>query len=149
MPMLIEFMKSLFPIFAQLVYPIPPWYPEEIMKRKQAGDRVLPADWTEVIGKVQEVLTQAEKEAAEREQALTPAKPSTPSAKRAAAWKEGLESFEERLKLFQAKVQQAEDVAAEADLALGDGEKALDDWLTRVSQVRGKVSAASAGDTAA
>jgi hypothetical protein len=115
------------------------------MKRNHAGDRVLPADWTEVIGNVQEVLTQAESDAAERERGLKATKASQPSAKTRSAWKEGLERFEESLRLFQAKVQQAEDEATEADLALADGEKGLEDWLTRVKQVSSKVAAASAG----
>ena len=55
------------------------------MKRKHAGGRVLPADWTEVIGEVQEVLTQAEKEAGEREKLLAGIMPSIPSAGKAAA----------------------------------------------------------------
>ena len=70
------------------------------MKRKHAGGRVLPADWTEVIGEVQEVLTQAEKEAGEREKLLAGIMPSIPSAGKAAAWKQGLERFDQRLPVW-------------------------------------------------
>jgi hypothetical protein len=119
------------------------------MKRNRAGDRVLPADWTEVIVNVQEVLTQAESDAAERERGLKATKASRPSAKTRSAWKEGLERFEEHLRLFQAKVQQAEDEATEADLALADGEKTLEDWLTRVKTVSRRVAEASVGESVA
>ncbi len=95
------------------------------MKRKHAGPRVLANDWTEVIEKVQEVLTQAQSEAAEREQALAGNMPGIPSTEKAAAWKQGFEQFDERLRLFQARVQQADEDAADAELALTDGEKAL------------------------
>ena len=119
------------------------------MKRNRAGDRVLPVDWTEVIEKVQEVLTHVESDAAERERGLTATKSSRPSVKTRSAWKEGLERFEESLRLFQAKVQQAEDEATEADLALADGEKGLEDWLTRAKGISIKVTEASAGKSVA
>jgi hypothetical protein len=110
------------------------------MKRKHVGGRVLPADWTEVIGEVQEVLTQAEKEAGKREKLLAGIMPSIPSAGKAVAWKQGLERFEERLQLFQARVQQAEDNAADGELALADGEKALEHWLARANEITRRVA---------
>ena len=108
---------------------------EEIMKRKNAGGRVLPADWTEAVGKVQEVLTQAENEAGEREKSLANFAPAVESGEKAVAWKHGLGQFQERLQLFQAKIQQAEEDAAEAELALSDGEKTLEHWLARANDI--------------
>jgi chromosome segregation ATPase len=113
---------------------------EEIMKRNRAAEHILPADWTEVVGKVQEILTQAEKAAGEREQALAQIAASIPSADKAAAWKEGLEQFEEQLRLFDSGVQKAEDQASEAELVSADGEKALEDWLARVAGLTNKVA---------
>ena len=117
------------------------------MKRKHAGPRVLPNDWTEVIEKVQEVLTQAQSEAAEREQALAGNMPGIPSTEKAAAWKQGFEQFDERLRLFQARVQQADEDAADAELALTDGEKALEHWLARATEIARRVAKAQFADT--
>jgi len=113
---------------------------EVTMKRKKTSDRVLPADWTEVVGKVQEVLTQTEIEAGEREKILTGMATSFLPAKKANAWKKGIEQFEERLQLFQSAVQQAEDDATEAELVLADGEKALEHWLARASDISRSVA---------
>ena len=112
------------------------------MNRKHGRDRVLPNDWTEVIEKVQEVLTQAQSEAAEREQALAGNMPGIPSTEKAAAWKQGFEQFDERLRLFQARVQQADEDAADAELALADGEKALEHWLARATEITRRVAEA-------
>jgi hypothetical protein len=116
------------------------WFQEEIMKRKHASGRALPNDWTEVIAKVQEVLTQTESAAAEREQGLAGNTPAIPSTPKAAAWKHGFEQFEEHLGLFEAGVQQAEDDAADAELALADGEKALAHWLARATEITRRVA---------
>jgi len=110
------------------------------MKRNRGRDRVLPNDWTEVIEKVQEVLTQAQSEAAEREQALAGNTPGIPSTEKAAAWKQGFEQFDERLRLFQARVQQADEDAADGELALADGEKALEHWLARATEITRRVA---------
>jgi hypothetical protein len=110
------------------------------MKRKNDGIRALPKDWTEVIEKVQEVLTQTQSEAAAREQALLENVPSAPGSEKAAAWKQGFEQFDERLRLFQTRVQQAEDDAADAELALADGEKALEHWLARANEIAQRVA---------
>jgi len=109
------------------------------MNRKHGRDRVLPNDWMEVIEKVQEVLTQAQSEAAEREQALAGNMPGIPSTEKAAAWKQGFEQFDERLRLFQARVQQADEDAADGELALADGEKALEHWLARATEITRRV----------
>src|SRR5438094_2734 len=112
------------------------------MNQKHCRDRVLPKDWTEVIEKVQEVLTQARSEAAEREQALAGNMPGIPSTEKAAAWKQGFEQFDERLRLFQARVQQADEDAADAELALTDGEKVLEHWLARATEITRRVAEA-------
>ena len=104
------------------------------MKRKHAENQVLPTDWTGVIENVQDILTQTETAAAERERRVVDVPLSVPSAKKATAWKESLEHFEDRLRLFQATFQKAEENAEEADLALADGEKALQQWLTRARE---------------
>jgi len=117
------------------------------MNRKHGRDRVLPNDWTEVIEKVQEVLTQAQSEAAEREQALAGNMPGIPSTEKAAAWKQGFEQFDERLRLFQARVQQADEDAADAELALADGEKALEHWLARATEIARRVEKTQFADT--
>jgi len=109
------------------------------MKRKHDGVRALPKDWTEVIEKVQEVLTQTQSEAAAREQGLAENMPAIPHPEKAAYWKQGFEQFDERLSLFQARVQQVEDDAADAELALADGEKALEHWLARANEITQRV----------
>jgi hypothetical protein len=48
-----------------------------------------------------------------------------------AAWEQTLEHFEEGLQRFRAALQKAEDDAEGADLALADGEKAFEQWLSR------------------
>ena len=104
------------------------------MRRKHTGNQVLPVDWSEVIGNVQEVLTQTEKETGEREQNLAEIMPPT-SHEKSAGWKEGLEQFEKRFDQFQARIQQAEEDACEAELVLEDGEKTLEHWLNRAAEV--------------
>jgi hypothetical protein len=51
-----------------------------------------------------------------------------------AAREQPLEHFEERLQQFRAALQKAEDDAEGADLALADGEKAFEQWLSRARQ---------------
>lgn len=109
------------------------------MKRKQIGEPVLPTDWTGVIDRVQDVLTQTETAAAERERRVADVPLSVPSAKKATAWKDSLEHFENRLRLFQAAFQKAEEDAEEADITLADAEKALQQWLARARESSGKV----------
>jgi hypothetical protein len=108
------------------------------MIRNQTDNTVLPTDWTEVVGKVHEVLTQTETAAAEREKKLAKVAPSISTKEKAKKWKQNLESFEKHLQLFQGAVQKAEDNAEEADLALADAEKALNDWLKRATVLSSK-----------
>jgi len=51
-----------------------------------------------------------------------------------AAREQPLEHFEERLQRFRAALQKAEDDAEEADLALADGERSLENWLARAKE---------------
>jgi len=109
------------------------------MKQNHVENSVLPTDWTEVIGKVHDVLTQTETSAAEREKKLAKIVHSVPTREKTKKWKQTLEGFEERLQLFQAAVQKAEDNAEEADLALADGEKALQHWLAQATAISSKI----------
>ena len=102
------------------------------MKRNQIENQVLPADWSQVIDRVQHVLTQTEKAAGERARLL--AQEPVPPKEMNAAREQPLEHFEERLQRFRAALQKAEDDAEEADLALADGEKALLNWLARAKE---------------
>ena len=100
------------------------------MKRNQIEKQALPADWTDVINQVQDVLTQTEKAAGERALRLTSEEPNPPKEK-TAVFEPTLEHFEERIRRFRAALQKAEDDGEEADNALADGERALQTWLTR------------------
>jgi multidrug resistance efflux pump len=103
------------------------------MKRNQIENQGLPADWPHVIDQVQDVLAQTEKTAGERERTLTREEPN-PLREKNTVWQPTLEHFEERLRRFHASLQKAEDHAEEADLALADGERALQNWLDRASR---------------
>ena len=107
------------------------------MKRNQIENQVLPADWSEVIDRVQHVLTQTEKAAGERARHLAQEGP-VPPKEMNAAWEQTLEHFEEGIQRFRSALQKAEDDAEEADLALADGEKAFEQWLNRARQSAGK-----------
>jgi hypothetical protein len=102
------------------------------MKQNQIENQVLPADWSQVIDRVQHVLTQTEKAAGERARHL--AQEPVPPKEMNAAWQQTLEHFEEGLQRFRAALQKAEDDAEGADLALADGEKAFEQWLIRARQ---------------
>jgi hypothetical protein len=109
------------------------------MKRNHVDNPVLPNDWTNVLENVREVLIQTAKSAAERERRLVHEIPSLPKKEKRKAWNESLEHFEDRLRLFQSAVQKAEEDASDADLALADAEKALQQWLARARESSQKV----------
>ncbi len=102
------------------------------MQRNLIENQVLPADWSQVIDRVQHVLTQTEKAAGERARLL--AQEPVPPKEMNAAREQPLEHFEERLQQFRAALQKAEDDAEEADLALADGERSLENWLARAKE---------------
>jgi hypothetical protein len=66
---------------------------EELMKRNQIENQVLPGDWSQVIDQVQAVLTQTEKAAGERAGRLIKEEPIPPKEK-ATAWAPTLEHLE-------------------------------------------------------
>ena len=103
------------------------------MQRHQIENQVLPADWSQVIDRVQHVLTQTEKAAGERARHLAQEGP-VPPREMNAAREQPLEHFEERLQQFRAALQKAEDDAEETDLALTDGERSLENWLARAKE---------------
>ncbi len=103
------------------------------MKRNLIENQVLPADWSQVIDRVQHVLTQTEKAAGERARHLAQEEPVPPKEMNAAR-EQPLEHFEERLQQFRAALQKAEDDAEETDLALTDGERSLENWLARAKE---------------
>jgi hypothetical protein len=113
-------------------------FEEILMNQNHDENSVLPTDWTEVIGKVHKVLTQTESSAAKREESLTVLAVPKPTTENVKAWKQNLKNFEERLHLFRAAVQKAENNAEEADLALADAEKTLQQWLTRATEFSSK-----------
>ena len=98
--------------------------------RNHVENQVLPADWSQVIEQVQDVLTETERAANERGHLLVEKQPA-PRKKNEPSWEPTLDHFEERLRQFRAALQKAEDDAEEADLALADGDRALQQWLDR------------------
>jgi hypothetical protein len=109
------------------------------MKRNQIERQALPADWTEVIDQVQDILTQTERTAGERALRLTTKEPNPPKEK-TARFEPTLEDFEERIQRFRAALQKAEDDGEEADIALADGERALQAWLARAKESANKIT---------
>jgi hypothetical protein len=86
-----------------------------------------PVAWPVVLEEVQTALSQAEAEAAGREQALAvlqvePAEPPAAESKHR-------RRAEERRRLWESRLREAEQVARETDIALRDTEEALRRWL--------------------
>ena len=103
------------------------------MKRNQIERQALPTDWMDVVDQVQDVLTWTEKAAGERALRLASEEPNPPKEK-TAVLEPTLEHFEERIQQFRAALQKAEDDGEEADIALADGERALQAWLDRARE---------------
>jgi hypothetical protein len=94
---------------------------------------VLPADWTEVLGRVQQALEQAQASAAQRAEALAP---SPPAADPELSWQRGLEQVRERLEGLSLYAERASRNIAAADAVLADGEEGLRRWLSASEAVR-------------
>jgi uncharacterized coiled-coil protein SlyX len=97
----------------------------------QAAPPVLPADWTQVLARIEASLADALAQATAREAALgSAAAPPEPSGMAAV-----LPRLEERMAAIEQCVAQAEDTVAEADAALAEAASGLDQWRTQAGQV--------------
>jgi chromosome segregation ATPase len=140
-----------FAIALDLVYLLSNLEGGPFMTRNQAMNRTFAKDWSEVIGKVQEVLAQTEAEAADRARILktsgmgvTPVLPQ--AEEKVTAWKQGLEHYEERMQGFQACLQQAEKSLDEAELSLSQVEAGLKEWGQAAEAIRKKWQESSGGE---
>jgi hypothetical protein len=85
--------------------------------------------WPIVLEEVQSALSQAEAEAAGREQALALLQQVSEPAEAPAADAKLRRRAEERRRLWESRLLEAEEVARETDAALRDTEEALRQWL--------------------
>jgi len=95
------------------------------MRRSSTSRPILPADWTEVLGRVQQALEQANAAAAKRVEALDAGAATPPEP----FWRHGLEQARARLDTLSTYADRASHAVAEADVALGAGEDTLRGWL--------------------
>lgn len=86
-----------------------------------------PAAWANILDTIDQALTLALVESAERQGALPLSAPSAPPT--SSAWQKHLEQCDAHLEQLQACVRQADAEAAEVDSALEAGEGAWRDWL--------------------
>jgi methyl-accepting chemotaxis protein len=108
------------------------------MQRNQTARGLLAKDWKEVIEKVQEVFAQTGSEAAERARNLDSAPASSQSEQKVAAWKEGLEQYEERIQGFQACLHRAEQNMEESEASLLEAEDGINEWIEAIGVMRKK-----------
>jgi hypothetical protein len=99
---------------------------------------VLPADWTEILKRVQETLAQADAAAAQRVAAL---EQTAQAAQQAPAWRDTLEQTQARLDALSAYTDRASRLIGEADVALGAGEDMMRGWLEASEAARRKLAA--------
>jgi hypothetical protein len=88
-----------------------------------------PMGWPTVLEEVQAAVSQAEAEAAQREQALAALTPVGEQGEAPALDARQRRRAEERRRLWESRLQEAEQVARETDAALRDTEEALRQWL--------------------
>ncbi len=108
------------------------------MQGNQTGRGLLAKDWKEVIEKVQEVFAQTGSAAAERARLLDSAPASSRSEEKIAAWKQGLEQYEERILRLQACLHRAEQNMEESEAALLQAEDGINEWIEAVGVMREK-----------
>jgi hypothetical protein len=109
------------------------------MTKRTSSHAVLPADWTEILQRVQQTLAQADVEAAQRVTALEPAAEAGIS--RTPAWRDALEQLQTRLDALSTFTDRATSLIGEADVALGAGEDMLQGWLQASEAARRKLAA--------
>jgi hypothetical protein len=111
------------------------------MRRSSTSRPVLPADWLEVLGRVQQTLEQAETAAAQRAAALeTPSATVEPDTDSAPGWRRGLSEACTRVDGLGVCANQAAQAVAEVDAALGMGEESLRHWLTANEAARRRLA---------
>jgi len=102
---------------------------------------VLPADWAEVLGRVQQTLEEADAAATRRVENLeSPAVTANSATAREPAWRYGLEQARHRLDLLATYADRAGHAVAEADVALGTGEDSLRGWLSASEAARRRLA---------
>ena len=106
---------------------------------------VLPAAWAEILGTIQQALTQALEAADERERTLDSLlAPPGPAGGPDPVGQQGLQPYDLSLRELHSCVRQAQRDAAEADSALGATEEALQGWLAAAAATRQKLAEAEA-----
>jgi hypothetical protein len=99
----------------------------------------LPADWPDVLTKIEEMLAETVAQAADRAGGLDNA-PSSPAIDQTPAWQEGVARLEDHLRSFTSCIQQAEQTAGELSAHLQTGEQSLQLWLTAAENVRQRLA---------
>jgi hypothetical protein len=107
--------------------------------KSSSAKPVLPADWPQVLAKIQQGLDQGVAHADERARGLD-ANPSPPALDQTAGWQENVGRLEEHLRGFKSCIQQAERAAAELDAELHAGEESVRQWLTTADNVRQRLA---------
>jgi hypothetical protein len=97
------------------------------MRRASNPRPILPADWTEVLERVQQTLEEADAAATRRAEALNVNTESSGSLCPRLAGE--LDQMRERLDKLSSYVDRATGTVSDADVALGAGEEALRTWL--------------------
>jgi len=111
------------------------------MRRSSTSRPILPADWTEVLERVQQALEQADAAAAKRAEALANvAAVAESGAPQEPPWRPGLEHMRQRLDTLSTYADRAVRAVAEADVALGAGEDSLRGWLQASEAARRKLA---------
>jgi hypothetical protein len=106
------------------------------MPRSRETHPVLPADWTDVLGRVQQTLEQARAEAEARAEALA----APPAADGEPPWRRGLGQARQGVDGLAACADRAARDVAEVDAVLAAGEDALRQWLAASEAARRKLA---------
>ncbi len=110
------------------------------MRRKPAARPILPPDWTEVLGRVQQTLQEADAAAAQRVAALEPATPGGELAPRPIAGLPDLNQARGQFDQLASYLDRATRIVSDADMALAAGEDALQSWLQASQAARRKLA---------
>jgi hypothetical protein len=112
------------------------------MSRSSTSRPVLPADWLEVLGKVQQTLEEADAVAAKREEIVKAGLDTSVGLRPrfASAIIPLLQQVRERLDGLGSYTDRAARAVSDADVALGAGEEALRTWLQASEAGRRKLA---------
>jgi hypothetical protein len=107
------------------------------MQPSSSSESMVPADWIQVLEKLQQALAQAVVETDQRQQALEAALPAaTLEPEEEENDRRILAQVEERFLQFHSRVHQAEESVAATDAALRASEQATREWLGAAEALR-------------